>query len=553
MQRRQGEAQVDRGGLTGAVGTPRPFRKESLVTIETIAVAKLVPHPDNPRLFLREDVVNAICKQIRANGGIFEERYAPHVRRLENGTYQIVGGHQRIEGAKRADVEKIPCFVVEMTDEEALSAVLLSNAQGELSSLEIGLHVRKIVERSNGGRGKKGGISEYAEKMGATRESYQQYVNAARVAAKHGTCVPGLIPYTRCLSIIHRAPESDWSDLVGRMLAGHWTTEQTERYVEVIKALKVPEDFVDIFPRAVLIARFFQRREFSAASLDAVLDVIRRTEDIIRSYAAVIDADGCIAAFRTWLKEGAEESLDVRQITRRQRELLAEFERAETEHKSQLNHGDWREFVTKLQDESLASILTDPPYGIHYQSNRAVARDGYDLIPNDGSADAVREIEESFRALYPKLRPDGHALCFCGWRMVHEVCEAIVRAGYEIRNILIWVKDQHGSGDLKGSFAPKHELIIYAVKGSPDLLKREPDVLECARVTKSIHPAEKPVELLARLIEATTIEGDRVADPFAGIASTLVAAKQSGRRYWGCEVDTEYFQAGEKRLTGASE
>jgi hypothetical protein len=100
------------------------------------------------------------------------------------------------------------------------------------------------------------------------------------------------------------------------MLAGHWTTEQTERYVEAVKALEVPDDFTDIFPRSVLIAKFSRKREFSAATLAAILDVIRRTEDIIHSYAAVIDADGCIAAFRAWLKEGAEDSLDVRQITR---------------------------------------------------------------------------------------------------------------------------------------------------------------------------------------------------------------------------------------------
>jgi DNA modification methylase len=44
-------------------------------------------------------------------------------------------------------------------------------------------------------------------------------------------------------------------------------------------------------------------------------------------------------------------------------------------------------------------------------------------------------------------------------------------------------------------------------------------------------------------------QGDRVADPFAGIASTLVAAKQTpDGSTWGCEVDAEYLQAGEKRL-----
>ncbi len=232
---------------------------------------------------------------------------------------------------------------------------------------------------------------------------------------------------------------------------------------------------------------------------------------------------------------------------------LAEFGEAETEYNSRWNHGDWRESSsTARRTNPLALILTDPSYGINYQSNRAVSRDGYDPIVNDGNADqSAGEIEECLRALYPKLQPDAHVYSFCHWRMEHAVSEAILRAGYEIRSALVWVKDQHGTGDLKGAHAPQYEHIIHAVKGKAVLLKREPDVLECARVTKSIHPTEKPVELLARLIETTTIEGDRVADPFAGIASTLVAAKQTKRLYWGCEVDAEYFHAGEKRLTGA--
>jgi site-specific DNA-methyltransferase (adenine-specific) len=62
--------------------------------------------------------------------------------------------------------------------------------------------------------------------------------------------------------------------------------------------------------------------------------------------------------------------------------------------------------------------------------------------------------------------------------------------------------------------------------------------------------ARKPLALLKRLIVATTIEGELVADPFGGVASTLVAAKQAGRLYWRCEIDPEYFREGAARLQG---
>lgn len=93
-----------------------------------------------------------------------------------------------------------------------------------------------------------------------------------------------------------------------------------------------------------------------------------------------------------------------------------------------------------------------------------------------------------------------------------------------------------------------HERIIHAVKGDPAMVARIPDVLDSAKVQTSHHPTEKPVDLLERLIDATTVEGELVADPFAGVASTLVAAKRKSRAFWGCEISETYHQLGVSRL-----
>ena len=93
---------------------------------------------------------------------------------------------------------------------------------------EIGIHVLKVVGKGKAGRGNKNGIAEYARTMGVSRDSLQDYVQAARVAKKYGRHLPDLLPYTTSLSILHRTPEEDWPDLVARMLAGSWTKEQTE-------------------------------------------------------------------------------------------------------------------------------------------------------------------------------------------------------------------------------------------------------------------------------------------------------------------------------------
>ncbi len=68
-----------------------------------------------------------------------------------------------------------------------------------------------------------------------------------------------------------------------------------------------------------------------------------------------------------------------------------------------------------------------------------------------------------------------------------------------------------------------------------------------------IHPTEKPVGLLADLITAVTKPGDLILDPFAGSGSTLVAAKKTGRRFIGIELDDEYYGKAQRRIEEAVE
>ena len=68
-----------------------------------------------------------------------------------------------------------------------------------------------------------------------------------------------------------------------------------------------------------------------------------------------------------------------------------------------------------------------------------------------------------------------------------------------------------------------------------------------------IHPTEKPVGLLASLITSVTKPGDLILDPFAGSGSTLVAAKKTGRRFIGIELDDKYFEKAQRRIEEAVE
>ena len=66
--------------------------------------------------------------------------------------------------------------------------------------------------------------------------------------------------------------------------------------------------------------------------------------------------------------------------------------------------------------------------------------------------------------------------------------------------------------------------------------------------TPKVHPTQKPVPLLERLIEIFTDEGDVVIDPCAGSGSTLLAAANTGRRAYGFEIKKEFYELATEKV-----
>jgi site-specific DNA-methyltransferase (adenine-specific) len=212
--------------------------------------------------------------------------------------------------------------------------------------------------------------------------------------------------------------------------------------------------------------------------------------------------------------------------------------------------GQWQDHIGKLDDGSVKVLLTDPPYGMGYQSDWRLDRTKphkHDKIEGD-DADAAAVVGEMAEAFLSKLADDAHVFVFCGWRNEPEMRAALEQAGLTIRGSLIWDKQATGMGDPTTTFAPAHERILHAVKGSPPLYRRAADVLRYTRADSSRHPTEKPTPLLVELIETTTVPGELVADPFGGVASTAVAATSTDRRRWSVELDEGYHETGVDRL-----
>lgn len=145
-------------------------------SVTSIATGQLRPHPKNPRVALRQDVVDAIAADLQERG-IMEPRHAITARPVGD-EYQIISGHHRHAAAVKAGLKSVPCWVVEMDADEAYMALATSNNQGEISPLEIGLHAlhRGKGDKWSGPKGKR-----YAQLVGRNETDISLAKSAATV------------------------------------------------------------------------------------------------------------------------------------------------------------------------------------------------------------------------------------------------------------------------------------------------------------------------------------------------------------------------------------
>ena len=204
-------------------------------------------------------------------------------------------------------------------------------------------------------------------------------------------------------------------------------------------------------------------------------------------------------------------------------------------------NGDCIKVMAQLPAASVNFILTDPPYIVRYKS-----RDGR-TIRNDND---FAWLKPAFAEMHRVLAPDSFCVSFYGWSMADHFIAAYRAAGFRIVGHLTFTKHYASkSGFLRG----QHESAYLLAKGYP----QEPehpisDVLDWQYSGNKHHPTEKSVSTLLPLVKTFSAIGQLVLDPFAGSASTLIAAKSLGRKFLGIELDSEYHAIASKRLAAAA-
>ncbi|MDI3546579.1 MAG: hypothetical protein PWR10_231 [Halanaerobiales bacterium] len=215
-------------------------------------------------------------------------------------------------------------------------------------------------------------------------------------------------------------------------------------------------------------------------------------------------------------------------------------------------------------------IFADPPYflsndGITCQSGRMVS-------VNKGEWDKAEGVKEihSFNLDWigeckRVLKDDGTIWISGTYHNIYSLGMALLEHEYKILNNIVWFKTNPPPNLGCRCFTHANETIIWARKHKDSkhyfnykLMKQlnndrqMKDVWKIGQVKKSEkkygkHPTQKPLELLKRIVMASTEEGMVILDPFNGSGTTGIAAAELSRKYIGIDLEEEYLELTRKR------
>lgn len=199
-------------------------------------------------------------------------------------------------------------------------------------------------------------------------------------------------------------------------------------------------------------------------------------------------------------------------------------------------HGDCREILPGLSIRP-DLVFTDPPYIVS-----KVGR--HDAVDSDieGMDDAFW-ILPAFREVSRVMAKDSFCVSFYSWRQADDFLFAWRACGLRPVGHLVWVKAQWGLGTFVRG---KHESGYLLTKGKAKPRKVVADVFDWRREPNKQHPTQKPVAALVPVIDA--IGPTLVLDPFMGVGSILLAARQLGIPAVGIEFEERYCEIAAERL-----
>lgn len=244
-----------------------------------------------------------------------------------------------------------------------------------------------------------------------------------------------------------------------------------------------------------------------------------------------------------------------------------------------LYNDDSINFLSKLPENSIDMIFADPPYnlsngGFSIHAGRMVSVNKGDWDVSKGFKDDYEFHYNWLEACKRVLKPNGTLWVSGTYHSIYQCGHALQSLGYHILNDVSWFKPNAAPNLSCRFFTASHETLIWARKEkkakhtfnyklmkdghwSEDRLKKEGTQMRSVwaiGTPKSDekkfgkHPTQKPLDLLKRVVLASTNEGDIVLDPFTGSSTTGIASVMHGRKFIGVDSEEKYLELSKKRF-----
>lgn len=215
--------------------------------------------------------------------------------------------------------------------------------------------------------------------------------------------------------------------------------------------------------------------------------------------------------------------------------------------------------------ERAQMVFTDPPYNVRIRGNVSNSSGHREFVMASGemSQDAfVAFLTSTFQRM-ATWSEDGsiHFVCM-DWRHMDEISAAGRAVFSELKNLIVWAKDNAGMGTF---YRSRHELIFAFKNGTAPHInafelgqngRSRTNVWNYRGITSptkesrealQLHPTVKPVAMVADALKDCSRRGGIVLDPFCGSGTILIAAQKTGRRARAIELDPSYCDTAIRR------
>lgn len=216
-------------------------------------------------------------------------------------------------------------------------------------------------------------------------------------------------------------------------------------------------------------------------------------------------------------------------------------------------NGDSIESMKLLPSEIFDLAVTDPPYKTITggDSNGKNSERPKGMLSGNRKLFKYQNIKISdwMSELYRVLKENTHCYIFTNSLNLTEMLNESQKVGFKLHNLLVWEKNNCTPSQY---YMKNCEYVLFLRKGKAKWINDIGGSKTVHQFNNIIgnktHPCEKPIDLLKFYIANSSNKNDVVFDPFVGTGSTLVAAKELNRMYFGYELEKQYYDITCKRV-----